>query len=452
MPQLTSALCFLVAVLGYRKYKFILNPITSMFAFWGIILPFTNLGLYDVTNPDYRVYVIIVIGLTSYLAGVLVSAKNIRFKIGNIHSTTIKHNIDYVIRYRLMYVLCAIALIYYISQFLIVFRLLLSGNTYAYVRQLNTMAEENPLYSSYAKYLVKVFIAIPTTYVAIAILPIDLFMGKKNKILIIESILLLALFVLTTGGRSVILFVLIYFAFVFLLYAKKYKHIELKSIKRYKKIVIVAAVAAILFLHTMTTARKGADVDLLRQFFVYYVAPIRHFDHYIDVVNDSGVYGFGMSSFYGLLYPILFILKTIGIFSTYPTFVTNIHYMSFEMMERGTNIGGGMYMNAFVTIFYQPYLDGRYLGVVICLFIFGVMCGRTFVNAYYKESLRSLLLYILLLQKIFSSVVRFYFTQQAQSLAFVLAFFTIAAIKHVPDKVNKMENGSNGISYYSNLQ
>lgn len=105
------------------------------------------------------------------------------------------------------------------------------------------------------------------------------------------------------------------------------------------------------------------------------------------------------------------------------------------MMETGSYIGGGLYMNAFVTVFYQPYLDGRYLGVFLILLIFGYMCGFFFKKAYYSFDVQAILIYILLLQKILFSFVRFYFTQQAQSICFILAFVVIT--KKIIDKRKK---------------
>ena len=101
--------------------------------------------------------------------------------------------------------------------------------------------------------------------------------------------------------------------------------------------------------------------------------------------------------------------------------------MSFEMMETGYYIGGGLYMNAFVTAFYQPYLDGRYVGVFLILMLFGFMCNQFFVRAYYDIDMKAILIYILLLQKILFSFVRFYFTQQAQALCFILAFLVVTS-------------------------
>lgn len=144
----------------------------------------------------------------------------------------------------------------------------------------------------------------------------------------------------------------------------------------------------------------------------------------MEVVDASNMYGYGISSFYGLLYPVLFALSEIGI-NVFTPFVETIYGMSFQDLQMGVDVGGGIYMNAFVTAFYQPYLDGRYIGVIFIMLIFGFASGRAFYKFYYKQNKKALLIYLLLLQKIVFSYVRFYFTQQAQSICFILAFIII---------------------------
>ena len=73
------------------------------------------------------------------------------------------------------------------------------------------------------------------------------------------------------------------------------------------------------------------------------------------------------------------------------------------------------------------------------MFLFGGLSGRVFYEAYYKKNVKYLLIYMLVLQKIIFSYVRFYFTQQAQSICFLLAFLMVVKIKENTserDKIN----------------
>ena len=433
MVEILSFICLLIAILGYYKHKLVFNPITSMFALWGIILTFSNMGLYSVNVPRDKFYIIIALGLLGYLIGVLFGSTKVKLRKEKLDNR--KFNFEYCINYSLMNFLGIITLIYYFIQFLIVVRLLLSGYDYSYIRLLAVSQEENILRSSQLFVVLNNFIASPVTYLMIALLPIEIFFGKKKKFFILECIGVMMLFVLTTGGRSVILWIGLYFLCVFFIYLKYSGKKKFYISKKYKRIIFFGGILLFLFLFYMTKSRKGDDVDFLQQLFVYFVAPLPHADCFFDVVDHSGRFGYGVSSFYGLFYPLFFLFRLVGIFNDYPEFITQIRYMSFEMMETGSYIGGGLYMNAFVTVFYQPYLDGRYLGVFLILLIFGYMCGFFFKKAYYSFDVQAILIYILLLQKILFSFVRFFFTQQAQSIFFFLAFFVIT--KKIIDKRKK---------------
>ena len=208
--------------------------------------------------------------------------------------------------------------------------------------------------------------------------------------------------------------------------------------RKYKWVILIGGVSLFIILLKMTMARKGMDVDFLKQMYIYFVCPLQNFDYHIKNVDKSGIYGYGLSSFYGLLYPFMFLLSKLKVNIFTPN-VLKIYNMSFQNLQRGIDIGGGIYMNAFVTAFYQPYLDGRYLGVIIVMILFGLLSGRVFYEAYYKKNVKYLLIYMLVLQKIIFSYVRFYFTQQAQSICFLLAFLMVVKIKENTserDKIN----------------
>lgn len=403
-----------------------------MFALWGTILPFSALGIYGTNIPSVKLYVVIMIGLLGYLIGAMLGHR-IEFVIDKKNTNISVNSIKYEFNYTLLYILGIISMIYYIIQAAIVINLLRHGYTFFYIRYLYTSEEDTILHSSYVITQLKAFVAVPTTYLFIAIFPIEMFYGKRKKSFLIMAISLMVLFVLTSGGRSVILWMALYFIAIFMIYRKKNgqdnKKFRLKPVQ--KAMIIIGAVGLLAFMNYITQSRSNQEMDLFKHIFTYFVAPLPYTDHYLNVVDNSGMYGFGVSSFYGLFYPIFFVLRFIGIFKNgYPDFIMDINYMSFEMMEKSINIGSNFQMNAYVTVFYQPYLDGRFVGVFFILLIFGLLCGHYFCDAYYKDSTKALLIYMLLLQKIIFSFVRFYFTQTSQALCFLLAYFVIKEIKH----------------------
>lgn len=443
MLELFSFICVVIALCAFLHYRFALNPVSSMFFLWAVIVPLSGVGFYGTLIPQTRTYTVIAVGLAAYLLGVLIGSKRYRI-VSGVKGTNVQ-TAACAINYWFLYALMLISLVYYLIQSVHVVRLLSSGSTFADIRMMVASDEENALNGSRVLSAIRAFIAVPTTYLVIAILPIELFFGKRKKALLFGAIAIMLLFVFTNGARSVIVWIAIYFLVVFSFFRRAHK-IRIRIKRKYRFRLIVGGTFLLVLMFYMTVFRKGPDVDFRKQLFLYFIAPVPHFDHYVDVVNSSNVYGFGFSSFYGVIYPLLYVMRIVT--GSYPEFITRIYYMSFEMMEPGFNLGNGVYMNAFVTAFYQPYLDGRYWGVILIMALFGFVCSQTFERSRYNQDLKAMLIYSLLLQKILFSFVRFYFTQQAQAMCFIFALLAIRRIY-----TNKVLKGSaHGFCNYPDVQ
>lgn len=434
MAYIISLLCLLIAFIGVMRNKYFFNPITFMFAIWGVIVPISVQGFYGMKSPSDKSLLIISLGLIGYLLGCLVGNRRKRIIIKQITRT----NVDYApihLNYSILYILISIALVYFAWAGFVSLRLLLSGKSFMYIKQLAVDFEgTNELRSSVFTITVKNFIAQPTAYLAIALLPIEIFFGRRDKKLIIASVCLAFLWVLSTAGRAIIIWIALYFAAVYLYYRIKLK-IEKRKIKLRTKILLaIGVVLLFIALIYTTTLRKGSNYDIYRQMLIYFVAPIPHMDYYVQAVDSgySEVLGLGLSSFYGFAYPFLFLIRLL--IGRFPEFSTLIRFLSFDMFERSISLGGTIYMNAYVTIFFQPYVDGRLLGVFLLLMLFGYWCGRLFYNSFYLNDMRSFLFYILFLQKIMDSTVRFYFTQTSQAMCFIFAFLVTANLPFVIER------------------
>lgn len=426
--------CWLVAVLFLLQSKFIFHPIAIMFVIWGILIPISAQGVYGVYIPSDHSYTIIGIGLLGYFIGAVLGriSPYYKFTFGKHDNSEYDKSTRYVLRYNLLYILNWVAIIYFIIQSVVVMKLLMSGYDYSYIRDLAVSEDYNVLRQSKLMTNLRVFIATPLTYLDCALLPIEIFYGRKDRKLILQVITMIFLWVFTSGGRSVIVWETLYFACVLLVRKRTYSRIEWKNLfSRYKVPILFGGSALLIFLYVITISRKGEGVDFLKQFYIYYVAPLSFFDHHIKELDNATGYvmGYGVSSFYGFLYPFLYVIKSMT--GTYSPFIEGIYYRSFGILEHGVDIGGGIWMNAFATFFYQPYLDGRYVGTFIILLIFGYLCMKVYRRAKLGDDPKYLLLYLLLLQKITDSMVRFYFTQQVQALSFVLA---IIIMKKVTDQ------------------
>lgn len=133
---------------------------------------------------------------------------------------------SYVLNFKIVIVLYSITFVYLAYQAVIVIGLLQSGLTLSAIRELFTSSDLNLLRQSNYMVAIQNFIATPTVYLAIAILPIEWFKGNRNKIFIVSTILMIIAWFLL-GGRSVILWMAIY-----VIYLYKWKGVKIKLKKR----------------------------------------------------------------------------------------------------------------------------------------------------------------------------------------------------------------------------
>ena len=436
MVLFITIFCAVIALVGWIRLKNPFNPFTAMFILWAIWVPLSDAGVFGMTHPSRRIYQVILCGLIAYLIGCLLGARfhRVRGKTAASHPT----DEGMKVQYPLLYFLCFIAILFYLYQSGQVIRLILSGHDLAYIRDLVFSKSENEMRASGLIINLNYFLVTPTTYFMMAYLPAELFKEKKNKLLIGEAVLMLFLWILTTGGRTILLFMAVSVVCVYF-NEKKKKELSLRSLLRRltkkkpntlktKLLVIVASVSVLGIIFGITFLRKGADVDLFRQFYVYYGAPIRLLDYYVKIIDNqhSDMYGYGLSSFYGFAYPVMFCLRLLHVIKGYPEHMLTIHEWSISKLQDSVYLGGRIHINAFVTMFFQPYLDGRFVGVAIVLAIFGFAAGLFYFKWIKYKSVRYQTAYLLMLHKILFSMGRFWFTQPGQALSLLLVFVAIS--------------------------
>ena len=388
-------LCVFAACFSKFVYGKLYNPSTVFFLIWMLLLAFSRLGLFGVPVPNSDTYLLLFIGLFSFFVGFVsvdlkkwFGRKNIFFRK---FESDVKYS--YVLNFKIVIVLYSITFVYLAYQAVIVIGLLQSGLTLSAIRELFTSSDLNLLRQSNYMVAIQNFIATPTVYLA------------------------------TSGGRSVILWMAIY-----VIYLYKWKGVKIKLKKENRRKIVLVVLSCIISLIFTTISRKGENVDFFFQMYQYFVVPIAHLEYRINELNASffNVYGYGMASFYGVFYPFMFILTLAG--WKYPIWLTTIRDLSFMNLENVVLLGSAR-MNAFVTTFFQFYLDGGMFGV----FVGGVLFGF-FVMHFYKKAKNGTddkytLIYLLLLQKLIFSFVRFYFTQPVQGISFLMAFFVYKRIR-----------------------
>ncbi|WP_071460920.1 O-antigen polymerase [Bacillus massilinigeriensis] len=419
---------FLVAFtfVGYLKERNIYNPLFLMNIMWLLFTTLSFFAFYGVDRPSNKTYSMILLGLLAFNIGILLM--NNRYFVfkkkmhpNNISKSRSKGN---NFNYKLLYILYTMVIIFLASQSLNVVQLLLNGYSMDTIRHLYV----DNLNTSSVVVNFRGYISTPIVYLSLPILAIDYFNGKRDKVLIFMTFGMVALWVLSSGGgRSILIWLILYFFFAKLIFGEK---ISLKL--NYKtKVAITIGISLIIFYMIFMSIERKVDFNLFKEFFIYFGVPIIHMEYRINVIDTHfpNYYSFGLSSLNGLTQTFFLTLRVFKVIGSYPDPFLRANELSFEVLETGINVGGEITnMNAFATIFYQFYIDGRIFGVVLGMFFFGIFVGHFYSRMMLTFSNKYVLIYLLLAQKLVFSMVRFYFNQVNQTISFILAFFVFTYV------------------------
>lgn len=391
------------------------DPQVLFVSFWVILIFLASLrlfGLYKITNTTYLIFIL---GILSFCGGTripyLIKTKKQPNKVGEKQKE---------LNYIFLYILYGLVITMLLYNFINVMKLVNSGYTWAKIRRLYVNSDNREGYNEVLKSAFNVvfnsFISTPTLYAALPIAVADILIGKKNKIIFVLTIIMVVLWMFTSGGRSVVTWLALYFV-VGLFIIKSVNGLEINR----KKILIfgMMSIPLIFVFAFITIQRKGQNMNLIREMYVYFPVGLKNFDYHIQNFHKSG-HGYfgGVSSFYGFLYPIFFALKQLHI-TDYPQFILDAREYSFTLLEPDVDIG--LKMNAYATVMYQPYLDGGIVGVVVIMAVFGIACGYIYKKMVEtKLAIKYFILYLFFVQKILFSQVRFYFTQVQQAFALIV--------------------------------
>jgi oligosaccharide repeat unit polymerase len=453
MLAVVSFLFCLVALVAWDRCKTPFNPITPMLLIWAVLIPFSDSELYSLNATSGYAYTLVISGLSAYTAGCLFGMKGGRgrFRGGDCGSFDFSQRLNRKFLYAVAFVSLAV-LAYQTLQALVLLR---RGYTLGMIRGMLFAYEENEMRTSAFLVMLQKFVVTPSVALMTSLIPVELFLVKKaerDKWLLLLASLMVVLSVLSSGGRIVIVILGMYVATALALLRRQAKTGAAlrKTLSLRRKILITLFVfAAVFVLYRITLARKGADVDLVRQVFIYFGAPIKFLDYCVERLDTQlGQFrAYGMSSFYGFLYPLLFVWRFAS--GQYPAAFLATHEYSVTMLQNSVGLGGGISINAFATMFFQPYIDAGLFGVVLVPFCYGFFAGRSYYHAFFRNSALGLLFFFTVEYQILFSVIRFWYTQvgNAMWIVFILLGLGKPNRRKLPGRPPDPESGSVPVSF-----
>lgn len=429
MGCIMAIICALIAIFAYKIEKNWYNPATVVFSIWAIVLFLYSLKLYGIYDVNGTTYATIAMGLFCFFIGYIVCTAGKR----QIVFTQRNHSqIKEYINYRLLKICGVIVFALFAEEAIETLVLIRSGISLFDIR---TSLQGYAEYSfSDNLYLLRSMIGPLYTWVIIPIYNamliiscIDLFVGKKDKFLILLSVVCLLLKSFKEGSRVALFSFMIYLFFAMVIYGKK-----IVLSKKTKKRIRLVILAAILFIFIISNIRiSTGKKTIFEEIYLYFVCCIPLWNHWLsEMMTRSMEYTYGATSLYGILQLPVTVLSILNGSTPEWYQAGQKAIQDTEMFIQVRNASYSFRSNAFTTMFYYFYKDAGAIGIILGETLLGGVCTSTYkrmrkgIKAGLKSE-RQVFVYLLLLQALVLSFVRVYFSVASYSFTFLYAFIFI---------------------------
>lgn len=426
-------ICICFSIIGIRTEKRILNPITVFCMLWGIIIFLSNLRLYTLYEADIYIYTLILLGIIFYILGYYVwkiasRNKAISFKIKSTFNNL--DNYGYKLRYKLVYVLCIICILFLIKD-------IISLGVSAFSQGIN-LKEIQRVVRATVKNRSNIenaisFLVVNPFYTALCpITAIDFWIGKRDKKLLLLTITILLAKMLSTGGREP--FIKFFFCMIvgYTFFSKRNneeKDSRIKNkIRKNRRLFCFILFLTVVTLGILSFSRSGQN--MIKTIYLDFAMQPNMLEYWAHEVDIRNLYGYGFASMNGFFYSILYCLKNLMILPDIPELYSQIYSVTMATDSQWVKIGSEISANAYVSVFWFLYYDAREIGIIIGMFLYGIIARWSYSFAMHRKSTKSICIYSIILVGIFYTFGRMEFTTTNYSLAFLFIYF-IAYKKHI---------------------
>lgn len=409
MQYLAILICAMCCLISWQKEKNIYNPLAVMSGLWMVITVLTSMRLYGLYEADSIVYLLITVGIASFGLGCAVKRRT-RFVIGSNQrrsSTGVIENIDVGrVKKTILHALCILSVVMMIyPDYLAIKSLLSSGFDMSIIR-----SEFDMSYSNIVLRLIYNYIVLPFSFAAGPICASVIFLSKrKDKIVIFSVGFIVFSRLINEGGRVIILY--------FLLSILAAHAMTKSKKKKVKKRISIYGLIAVCIYAVIAVTNSRTDQSLLEHGYSYLCGVVPHLSIRLKEVDSQGMLTYGTASVFGYVDFVFTMLENIGF--PYPAFIKETSSLVNVVVQTTVPITSDKLMfNAFVSPFYYMYCDGRILGVIIGMFVYGMVSFHFYKKLKDRKTYRNLSVYLLILQGLVFSFVRIQFAVVHYALAF----------------------------------
>lgn len=404
--------------------KKITNPIVIFSSIWLLSIFLTSLKLYNMIDYSEKSLMIISEGIISFILGSASCAIFLKNKSRNNLKLGKKEEI---LDSKILVALITIGLIFVSILSIKVLSLLKSGVEYNQIRSLYYSYGKDSLISNEKIFTIFDWTTSLIITVTIPVVIIGLINKKLNKLIIVEELLFVMLYIFCTAGRSPIFAIVIELLIVLLLNKEKIT----KKTKQITKIVLLFS--AIIMVCMTLLRNSNHDEKSVNSVYSYLSIPMPYFSKLVNYIDNNNIQTYGAATAYG---PYLIVQKSIKVLTGYK--LENADYLA-EVITKPQTYWVKIfseskdYYNAYATMFYNFYMDFRDIGVIVISFIYGMIIEQYYLSVKKKNGMKENAIYLILI----SGLIKSFAVWQFASPTILIAFIVINIIFR---KRNKREN------------
>ncbi|WP_065219521.1 MULTISPECIES: O-antigen polymerase [Butyricimonas] len=419
LPIIIVILSLVGGVFFWRKRRDLWNPASVFLFLWALVVYLASLRLYNLIDISTKAYVFVLIGVVSFFIGSLFG--------DNLRLSKKRVNQWYEINYNRMNIASIIIIVFSLFRILFILKLLSGGYSWWEIRLMSTSEEGGlgTLKGGNVSMFVHDCIIAPLMYLIVPTLFAELLVGARNKKFMILAVAAMTCYSISTVSRAVWAFSILYILFIVLLYRREYRFS--KKVKRMMKYGIFVVFLLCIIIYRITLMRN-VEADVLTNMYSYITGCMPLLTLHLEEMTSS-IRTYGAMSLNGFLYPIFFVCNYLHIFP-YPEAFVDAQFVK-NSLEVFMPLSPHITMNAYVTLFYYFYIDFGYFGIFLGSFTFGYLCMKSYKCFKRDGDIRSLVLYLILMQFIVFSVARIYtgLSTRALSLVWIMFMFYEVRVK-----------------------
>ena len=446
---LIISIVLLIGFIFFYRKRNTISPIVIFFLLWTFVLFLSNLNLYGIYRPSFKAYFLIMLMLLFFSVGIILNIIITKQKAKKSSSfKSYKSNRKIVLRYKLYYFLCFCLIFFNIIDIIIIIKELANGNPMWQIRNwtLEPVGSSNPILER-RSFLESAFRNIILASFQTIIPPITAYYffyednrKRKYSLFVVSLIVLITSSIAGGGGRLGFIYYIGCFILTFFI---AYKKSSIEVIQKYKKILCIFIILAVLFVVIYTIVRTGLG-NIGKQIYTYFALPPTLLSIWLpDMENVK--HTFDLTTFHDIHRYFFRVLETIGLDFLVPQ-IYNDTYTYILNAETFKQVGYGI-ANAFVTPIYYFYIDGGYPFVCIVSVFFGYIVSALYEKFDKRIDARSFVIYGLVMYGVFVSFIRIQTAIPSYIISFAFAIFLLKkqkVNKGIDDNKKKKEDFVNG--------